>query len=80
MLQDQHTVKMLFCASEIRLVVNGVKSVLAHVVSGVLQGTAFGPLLFSLHIDDISSSIESEIILFLVTVFAIVKLRIWRIL
>ena len=64
MLQDQHTVKMLFCASEIRVVVIGVKSGLADVLPCILQGTAFGPLLFSLHIYDISSGIESEIRLF----------------
>ena len=40
--------------------VNGVKSDWAPVVSGVPQG----PLLFSLHINDITSDIESEIRLF----------------
>ena len=43
MLQDRHAVKMLFCASEIRVVVNGVKSNLAHVLPCVLQGTPFDP-------------------------------------
>ena len=33
-------------------------------MSGDLQGTVLGPLLFSLHIDDIMSDIESEIRLF----------------
>ena len=58
-----------------RVVVNGVKSDWAAVLSGVPQGTVLGLLLFSLYINDISSDIESEIRLFLMTVFAIVKLR-----
>ena len=51
---------MLSCASGNRVVVNGVKSDWAPVVSGVPHGTVLGPLLFSLHINDI----ESEITLF----------------
>ena len=47
-----------------RVVVNGNKSDLALVVSGVHRGTVLGPLLFSLHINDITSVIESEIRLF----------------
>ena len=56
---------MLFlCYRQQRIVVNGVKSDWAPVVSVVPQGTVLGPFVFSLHINDITADIESEIRLF----------------
>ena len=46
------------CYRQQRVVVNGVKSDWAPVVSGVSQGNVRGPLLFSLDINDITSDIE----------------------
>ena len=52
------------CFRQCRVVVNGVKSDRAPVLSGVSQDTILGPFLFSLYINDIPSDIESEIRLF----------------
>ena len=52
------------CFRQQRVVINGVKSDWAPVLSSVPQGTVLGPLLFSLYINDIPSDIESEIRLF----------------
>ena len=55
---------LVLCFRQQRVVVNGVKSDWARVVSSVPQGTVLGPLLFSLYINDIPVGIDSQIRLF----------------
>ena len=57
-------INAFLCFRQQSVVVNGIKSDWAPVVSGVPQGTVLGPLLFSLYVNDISADIESEIRLF----------------
>ena len=59
------SIDAFLCFRQQRVVVNGAKSDYAPVVLGDPHGTILGPLVFSLHINDIMSDIEeSEIRLF----------------
>ena len=57
-------INAFLCYRQQQVVVNGVKSDWALMYLVSYSGTVFGPLLFSLHINDITADIESEIRLF----------------
>ena len=57
-------IDIFLCFRQHKVVVNRIISDWSSVVSGVPQGIVLGPLLFSLHINDITSDIESKISLF----------------
>ena len=57
-------INAFLCFRQQRVVVDGVKSDWAPVVSDVPQGTVLGPLLFSLYTNDIPVGIDSQIRLF----------------
>ena len=54
----------VLCNRQQRVVGNGVKSQWAPVLSGVLQGSVLGSLLFSLYINGIMVGTESDMRLF----------------
>ena len=66
------------CFRQQRVVVNGIKSDWAPVLSDVPQGTVLGPWLFLLCINDITTDTDSEIRLMLMTVFVIAKSKAQR--
>ena len=56
--------RFFLCYRQQRVYVNGAKSDWAPALSGVLQATVFGPLLFTLYINDHSTDIDFEMRLF----------------
>ena len=46
------------------VVVNGISSLVAMIISGVLQGSVLDPLLFILFINDLQGCVESSVIRF----------------
>ena len=66
------------CDRQQCVMMNGVKSDWAPVLSGVPQGTVLGPLLFSLYINDTTEDIDSELRLFADDMFATKKSKILK--
>ena len=57
-------IKEFLCGRTLVVKVNGTQSEAAAVLSGIPRGTALGPLLFVVYINDILDNVESEGLLF----------------